>query len=316
MFDWLPVYLAVDRIFLWAVVAFGAYGLLRFRSRRGASHAGAMPVDQVLRDQWFNGPEMIIRCLLVFNLVFALQSVLDIVYLYGGRHLPPGMDYRDYAHRGAYPLIFTALVAGVFVLLAFRTGGPAHRSAWSRRLVYLWIAQNIFLMVSTIWRLWLYVDACLLTRLRLATMIWIFLVAMGFVWIILKIQTHRSNAWLWTVNAATLAVLLYICAFINFDGFIANFDVDHCAEYTGMAGGPPIEIGYLANLGTAALPALERLRSRDGYAGDRLKIDAAVGNLRHELAEDMQNWRGWTWRRWRESQGEMLATPAVEADAR
>ena len=45
----------------------------------------------------------------VFNALFAVQSVSDLAYLWGGMRLPEGLSYADYAHRGAYPLIVTAL---------------------------------------------------------------------------------------------------------------------------------------------------------------------------------------------------------------
>ena len=47
---------------------------------------------------------------------------MDFVYLWGGKTLPDGMSYAEYAHRGAYPLIATALLAGAFVLVALRPG--------------------------------------------------------------------------------------------------------------------------------------------------------------------------------------------------
>ena len=34
------------------------------------------------------------RCLLVFNLVFAVETALDLVYLWGGRTLPAGLNYK------------------------------------------------------------------------------------------------------------------------------------------------------------------------------------------------------------------------------
>jgi len=37
--------------------------------------------------------------------LFAIQTVLDIQYLWRGAALPDGMSYATYAHRGAYPLI-------------------------------------------------------------------------------------------------------------------------------------------------------------------------------------------------------------------
>ena len=64
----------------------------------------------------------ILRALIVFNAMFAVQTVLDAAYLWGGVALPDGMTYANYAHRGAYPLIVTALLAAAFVLVAMRPG--------------------------------------------------------------------------------------------------------------------------------------------------------------------------------------------------
>ncbi len=299
VFDWLPEYLGPGRILLWVMVGLMSYGLLRYRRGYGVRGRVAVPpvVRAVPRETWVNGPQMIVRCLVVFNAVFGLETVLDVIYLFGGKKLPAGMDYRDYAHRGAYPLVFTALVAGMFVLWAFRIGGPAHRSAWSRRLVYLWLAQNVFLLVSTYWRLWLYVEACLLTRLRVAALIWVGLVALGFVWIVVKIAASRSNAWLWVANALTTAAVLYACAFVDFDGGIAEYNVTHCAAYTHREGGPQIELPYLAGLGPEVLPALVRLRGED--KADREYLDGAIGELERELTGELSDWRGGSLRRWR-----------------
>ncbi len=91
-----------------------------------------------------------VRCLILFNFLFLLQNLLDIKYLWGGSALPSGMTYASYAHRGAYPLIATALLAAVFTLICF-SGNKSHPS-WrpAKLLVYLWLAQNIFLVGSAI----------------------------------------------------------------------------------------------------------------------------------------------------------------------
>ena len=69
------------------------------------------------------------------HVLFALQSALDLTYLWGGATLPNGMTHAYYAHRGAYPLIATALLAAGFVLIAMRPGGPAEQSRLIRPLV-------------------------------------------------------------------------------------------------------------------------------------------------------------------------------------
>jgi len=314
MFDWLPALLQPGRIVMWLLTAGVVYGVLRYRARKAGTGKGVMatlnewvgplhvprpsrPVDASTKGGGNGGGHLlIIRCLVVFNLVFAVQSVLDIYYMFGGKTLPAGMTYMEYAHRGAYPLIFTALLAGVFVLVTFRRNGAATRSKTARMLVYLWLAQNILLMISTIWRLWLYVDAYTLTRLRLATIIWLMLVGTGFGCLIWKIVSGKSNAWLWRVNAVNLLATLYLCAFINFSGLIADFNVRHCREMDGN--GVPIDATYLARLGPPALPAMARIAPRLGPDQQRA-MQINQDRLNTKLSESLADWRGWTLRRQR-----------------
>ena len=67
-----------------------------------------------------------------------------MVYLWGNAPCA-GINYASYAHRGAYPLIVTALLAAGFVLPAMKPGGPAEKSTVIRPLVYFWVAQNVLL---------------------------------------------------------------------------------------------------------------------------------------------------------------------------
>ena len=142
------------------------------------------------------GKAAILRALLVFNLMFAVQTVLDAAYLWGGVALPDGMSYASYAHRGAYPLIVTALLAAGFVLAAMRPGSATSNDGLIRWLVYLWVAQNIVLVISSILRLDLYVGIYALTYWRVAAFIWMGLVAAGLVLIIARIAGGKSNRWL------------------------------------------------------------------------------------------------------------------------
>jgi hypothetical protein len=98
----------------------------------------------------------ILRALILFNVLFAVQTVLDLTYLWGGVTLPHGMTYATYAHRGAYPLIVTTLLAAGFVLMTMRPGSEMERSPLFRPLVFLFVGQNVLLVISSILRLDLY----------------------------------------------------------------------------------------------------------------------------------------------------------------
>jgi hypothetical protein len=243
------------------------------------------------------GAAAILRSLLLFNLLFAVQTGLDVVYLWGGVALPDGLTYAAYAHRGAYPLIATALLAAGFVLAAMRPGGPAERMPVIRVLVFFWIAQNVMLVVSSMLRLDLYVQIYSLTYWRVAAFIWMLLVAAGLVLIVARIAFDRSNTWLVQMNLATLALLACVCAFINFPYVIPTYNVDHSKEVSGN--GLALDFSYLSSLGPQALPAIDRyLATRpNDYVGDKFTWhrDELVTK---QLAE-LDSWRAWSFRGYR-----------------
>lgn len=240
------------------------------------------------------GPETVIRALILFNILFALQTALDGAYLWGRAALPDGMTYATYAHRGAYPLIVTALLAAAFVIVAVRSETTANESRLVRPLVYLWVAQNVMLVVSSIQRLHMYIETYALTYWRIAALIWMILVAIGLILIVLRIALDKSNAWLIRMNLLVLSATIYGCALINFDRPIADFNVSHSRE-AGQSG-PLIDGSYLVWLGPEALPAIERamlLRPTDrGLASDR-------DRLLEQQESSMASWRSWSFRGWR-----------------
>jgi Domain of unknown function (DUF4173) len=151
------------RIGFWILIVCAIWPLIRRRIQRKLVPEPEPRVSGVAdfpeMDDLF-GEKAMTRSLILFNALFALQSGLDLVYLWGGASLPGGMGHAEYAHRGAYPLIVTALLAAGFVLVAMRPGGPAEHSRLIRPLVLAWTGQNILLVVSSI----LYQVSAIVTR--------------------------------------------------------------------------------------------------------------------------------------------------------
>ena len=256
-----------------------------------AAPASAMPTADL---DYLFGTQAITRSLVLFNALFALQTGLDLTYLWGGAALPDGMTYAQYAHRGAYPLIATALLAAGFVLLAMRPGSPAEESRLIRPLVMVFTAQNILLVISSIFRLDLYVAAYSLTYWRLAAFIWMGLIAIGLVLILIQIASRKSNYWLLTANAISLALVLYGCCFLNTPWLVATYNVEHSREVSGK--GQSLDWRYLRCLGPQALPAIERRREelRASWAPQF----QCCTNTREAFVSS-KNWRDWSFRAWR-----------------
>jgi hypothetical protein len=294
-------YVSIPRLLFWALMLALVWPFIhvRWRCKRIVNTAVAdglvpPPLPPVVAAE-FLGPSTILRSLILFNLLFAAQSVLDGIYLWGHVALPDNLTYAGYAHRGAYPLIVTALLAAAFVLVAMRPGGPAENSTVIRPLVYLWVGQNVLLVASSILRLDLYVDVYMLTYWRIAAFIWMGLVALGLVLIVARIALQRSNKWLVGANLIALATVLYVCSLVNFDAFIADYNVTHSREASGN--GLQIDIDYLLTLGPQALPAIDRaIALRPGSSESCLvsRRDRLVEQQRQDLA-----WRSWGFRSWR-----------------
>ena len=286
------------RIAFWILVVCVIWSLIRRRAAQREPvrtlEPAAAGVVEPSKPDGLLGVKAVSRSLVLFNALFALQTGLDLTYLWGGAKLPDGMSYAEYAHRGAYPLIATALLAAGFALVAMRPGGPARQSRLIRPLVLLWIGQNILLVISSIFRLDLYVAAYSLTYLRLAAFIWMGLVAVGLLLMLVQIGLKKPNSWLITANAVSLALALYGCCFLNMPWLIASYNVEHCREVGGT--GPNLDLQYLGSLGPQALSALEP--HRKNVPALVIDLDLRFPGLRDSVAHS-RNWRAWCFRTWR-----------------
>jgi hypothetical protein len=283
--------LDAGRIMFWLVIAFPLATILRPRSQRRLLSTAVIEGD-------LNLPGMsgasITAALAVFNAVFAVQNGLDIAYLWSGAGLPQGMSFADYAHRGAYPLIATALLAGLFVLVFLRPGSATAARPAVRWLVTVWVLQNLFLVASTILRMADYVDAYSLTRMRIAALIWMGLVAVGLVLILWRVLRARSSSWLINANVALLGVVLAGCSLVDFSAITAGWNVRHAREVGGK--GVALDLCYMRSLKGGAVVPLAHLETFALPPGLRERVVNVRGELASDMVRDHSGWRAWRWR--------------------
>ena len=228
--------------------------------------------------------------LFTFNAIFAVQNALDVAFLWSGAALPPDVTLADYAHRGAYPLIVTALLAGVFVLVASRPGGAGARSATVRRLLVAWIGQNLLLVASSVLRTLDYIQAYSLTRLRIAALAWMLLVAVGLILIAWRMLKGWSRRRLINANAVAAGIVLTLSSVVDFGTVAAAWNVSHARTAADL------DLCYLNNLGPSSLLPLIELERR--APGPKLRDQAAFirSRIMIDLARDQADWHSWTWR--------------------
>jgi hypothetical protein len=281
----------VLRLLLWGALFTVVWSTLRPRRLR-------LPFPESLPDLDFVLPGISIGsvtlALVTFNALFAIENGLDLVFLWSGAPLPKGVTLASYAHRGAYPLIATALLAGLFVLVALRPGSATARAPMIRRLVVAWVAQNVFLVASSILRTLDYVAAYSLTVLRIAALLWMALVAIGLVLIVWRMLRDKSGAWLINANAAAAGLVLFACTIVDLGSVAATWNVRHAREAGGA--GQALDLCYLNRLGSSALTALVEMERRPGLAPGFAARLAWVRSTTLERTRTTLAGAGWTWR--------------------
>lgn len=259
--------------------------------------------------QLFNERSILIS-LILFNGLFFIQNLMDVVFLWSGGALPEGMSYAQYAHHGAYPLVATALLAAVFVLIALEPGCATERMPVIRKLVYAWVGQNIFLVFSSIHRLVGYIGEYSLTNLRVAALVWMMLVVVGLSLIIFRIYFQKDNKWLVNTNSIMLYAVLYLSCFVNSGGMVAEYNVRHSFEATGS--GLHLDTRYLRwAIGVEAIPALLWFEQHHADHPKAEQVRALRKVLQSRIADVTAGWRQWTFRNYRITQ-KLVLVPAEQ----
>lgn len=247
---------SIGRVVFWLMVFVLAWALLRPRLTRPVfglfDGCGDFAIPGI-------SPQSVLLSLMAFNAIFLVQNGMDAAWLWGIAPLPDGMTLADYAHRGAYPLVATALLAALFVLVALRPGSQTAAMPIVRRLVVVWVAQNLVLVANAALRTFDYIDAYSLTVLRIAALLWMALVAVGLILVLWRMLADKSAQWLVNANLAAAAILLTAICFVDLGAVAAWWNVRHAREVDGS--GARLDLCYLSRLeGSALLPliALER----------------------------------------------------------
>lgn len=289
------------RLIFWAAVFIAVWATLRpFKHRR--RHAGPSPgrTRPAVPPPSVSLPSVTLA-LFVFNALFALENTLDLTFLWSGAGLPNGMTLAQYAHRGAYPLIATALLAAGFSLFILREGSSTADNRLIRALVGMWVAQNILLTCSSILRTLDYVQAYSLTRFRLAALLWMGLVTIGLVLIIWRMLFRKSGVWLINANALALGIVLSTACVCDLGAIAAYWNVRHARDVGGT--GAALDVCYLQALGPSALLPLLELEQQKLRPDLRTRAVAVQVQDLQVLRSRQLQWRRWTWQGARQLDG-------------
>jgi len=278
------------RIIFWLVLFALAWSVLRPRVARRLiptfDGSGDLPLPGV-------SVASVTLSLILFNMLFAIQNGLDIAYLSRALPFPAGMTMTEYVHRGAYPLIVTALLAALFVLVTLRPGSSTAAVPAIRWLVVVWIFQNLILVGSSVQRTLEYVDTSMLTTLRVQALAWMGLVASGLLFICWRMLREKSASWLININLAVASLVLTTFCFVDEGALAAQWNVRHAREVTGSGRG--LDLCYLYSLGPSALLPLIELEGRPISPAFKARVQWVRSDIYATMVQG-ENSGWWTWR--------------------
>lgn len=301
-----PLFWLVFAIALWPLLRYSKKALFR-KTTLKSSKLDPTFIETSGFLQVYLTPASVTFSLIAFNIIFAIQTYLDLFYLWGNSQLPEGMTYASYAHKGAYTLIITVVLAAVFILFVMNKNRENNLSLFTKSLILFWTLQNVILVISTLMRMHLYIGAFALTYLRLFVLIWMLLVLIGLGLILFRIVFQRTNIWLIKTNLISLLTVLYVISFMNFPHIISTYNVDYAIKNPEEY----IDVDYLITLGENALPAIVRVSPiYEARISPHLfknhiinvrnrRLKNSIARFTKALVNSQTNWNSWSFRRYR-----------------
>jgi hypothetical protein len=181
---------------------------------------------------------------LALNLLLLTVNVLDITYLYlkidGGSKLSASQS----VHHGVWNLIWSVIFAIAVVLMFYRGRINFLRNSKTLMiLASLWVIQNGFLVFSTAYRNYLYVENWGLTYKRIGVYIYLFLTIIGLAITLLKVKNRINNWHLVRQFTWSAFVFLVICSLVNWNKMVVNSQINVSKKLN-----KPIDCNYLLSL--------------------------------------------------------------------
>ncbi|MFO8067320.1 MAG: DUF4153 domain-containing protein [Bacteroidales bacterium] len=232
---------------------------------------------------WFTIDEKIefksgIILLLLLNIMILTINVLDISYLWSGAKLPEGFTFAGYLHQGIYTLIFSSVLAILLILFVFRGKlNFIQSNKYLKWLALAWIAQNILISVSCSYRNIIYISNYALTYKRITIFVLLFLVIVGLITAIIKINKTKNIYFLYRFNSFVVIAVLVFTSLINWDKIITRYNLKHSIN-------PDIE--YLSTLNHSGIPDLLEFIETDYIEEERhstVKTNAFYDNSIHSI---------------------------------
>jgi hypothetical protein len=217
-----------------------------------------------------------ITLLALLNILILTVNVIDINYLWIGKGLPEGLTMADALHQAVGTIILSIIIAIAVLLFIFRSDMNFYKKSKAIRvLAILWIIQNLFIVISTIYRNDLYIQEYTLTYKRIGVYVYLALTFAGLISAMIKVTMTKSNWYLFRFNGWSFYLALLILPSVNWDRFITKYNLEHSKE---------TDMKYVFDLSYAGLPDLVKYSTENDLS--KLTLPTVdVGDMRYYYSE-------------------------------
>ncbi len=183
------------------------------------------------------------------NALLALLNVIDISTLWLG-NIEKSTNYSVALHDGTNTLIFSIVMAMTIIVYFFSGNLNFYRKNKTiKLLVFIWIAQNAFLIASVFLRDYYYIFNHGLTYKRIGVAIFATLCLVGLYTVWIKVAKQKTLFYLYSVNTMVWYCLLIIFSFLNWDSLIVNYNLSKADKIN-------IDVNHLMSFSQKIYPIL------------------------------------------------------------
>ncbi len=228
------------------------------------------------------------------NALYILFAVIQVAYLTGAFRfvLPDGLSYAEYARNGFFELAGITPINVLLILLAVKGAGRTGTAGHVLRIQSLLLILGSFIQwLSAMFRMQMYIQVYDLTLLRFFVSAFMILMAIIFVFLVVK-EFKPSFAFFKTAAITALLSLVLLNA-VDADTRIARFNVERATTDSSRV----LDLAYFRQLSPDVLLVLQEAAPRfDIKKQDDIRVLIEGSHADYQQASEVQPWQDLNWR--------------------
>jgi hypothetical protein len=188
--------------------------------------------------------------LIGLNLLLVVFNYSDITTVWFSYEWSGGF-LKEFVHSGTYLLIISLLVSIVIVLYFFRGNLNFYKkNKLLKILTYIWMSQNLILVISLFIRNSIYIDHFALAYKRIGVFAFLIAVLIGIITILIKVKDKKSFIYIVKKNTISVYLIFMLLTLFNWDVIISKYNLNAYEKAF-------VEMNFIAELSDKALPYID-----------------------------------------------------------